>query len=259
MTVAPDAHGCCAIHNPGEAWTITNNTFEPLQGVGYSEVSMNAILQDLDYFSWALQINGNWIGDGDGVGPWITIKSLGASISANLISGGVPCLVIGGSDGVAIMGNRMSAIVFVPDDAALGTAGVFVAGNTIADPDPYRGLAYVGGLCRMANEDSAGNSMLTMPLAIGDFGCVYNRLVLIGGTWDPGTVTAGGYAVSDLVLCTSALVGQALSVGVSPAPPDGVLVTAIVADSSFAKVTVWNMSGTDWTPGTLTMKFHAVS
>ncbi len=251
---------CACIHNPGEAWTITNNTFEPLQGAGYTEISAHAIHQDLNYFAWALNISGNWIGDGDNAGPWIRVKPLGGLIAGNLISGGNTAVMIGGADGVAITGNRISgAIQFVQDDALGNSAGVFVGGNSIQAAVPYIDAGnYCGRFIALGNEDSSDNT-IGLPLVIGDYGCSLSRVILNGNTWDPGTVAAGGYAVSDEMLSVSAIVGMALAVGVSPAPPDGVLVTAIVSTNSFAKVTVWNMSGSDWTPGTLTMKFFGAS
>ncbi len=260
--VPGDPMGCGGIHNPGEAWTIINNTFEPLQGAGYTEVSCNAIFQDLTYPCWTPFIAGNWIGDGDNSGPWITLKTLGGLIAGNLISGGsgFDAIRLGGCDGLHITGNRITGnIRFQLDDDGHYNAGVLITSNSMQSSDPYKDLIYAGSPTWLGNSDDKGN-VIGNSITLTAYECTYTRLVMRSGlTWDPGTVTAGGYAISDAIGVTSAQLGQALSVGFSPAPPDGVLVTAAMVADGQAKVTVWNMSGTDWTPGTLTMRFHGAS
>jgi hypothetical protein len=253
---APAPRTCASIRNPGEAWSIINCTFEPLQTSSGGFASQNAILQDLDYDSLGTTIIGNWMGDGDGYGPWVTLRGHGTNLSGNLVANGSTALRFGGCNGLSITGNRVGGnIDFVLDDSAHTSAGVFIAGNFGAS---YTGLNNVGGISFLANSDSHGQS-IQLPITIGDdsYSATYTRIILsTTKTWNPSTVNAGAFAESDDIIWTGSHLGAVLAFGVTPTPPAGVLVDAKMHTDGNVRASIYNMSGTNYTPGTLTFKFH---
>jgi hypothetical protein len=254
------ANGCSMIKNPGEAWTIgPGNTFEPLQPTSGGFVSQNAVYQEDDYFSFSPVIIGNWMGDGDGTGPWIVLgKTLGGSIHGNLISA-TKAMLLSGCNGLHVSGNRMGTVEFALAGGTDYNSGVLIAGNSITGAVPYVNTANVQGFSHLNNQDNDGVSSLSTPLRIGDpdYYALYSRVILSGTkTWDPGTVTAGGYAQSDGINWTGSHLGAAFAFGVTPTPPAGVLVDAKMYDAGVVRVQIFNFSGSDYTPGTLTFKFH---
>jgi hypothetical protein len=250
-----------SIHNASEAWTILNCTFEPLTDGKGNELSKNAYTQELTYFARAFNFIGNWCGEGDLTGPWVTGKFLGANISGNIIagSGGIDtgALVIAGSLGVAITGNRFSgSIQFVKDDvggpgAGNPNAGIALFGNSVQSDIPYLGTTdfVSGAFTRFGNDDMIGEDQVNLPLRLSEAGTVYGHVILGMANWDAFSLTP--FATSDDPLSwfkefelsiTGALLGDAVSVGISPALPPGTVATVAMIVDGKARVTVQNLN-----------------
>lgn len=256
------------IHNPGEAWTISGNNFEPItDGFGTFQ-SCRAIYQDdLGYFSWALDIHGNWIGDG-GSSPtyaWIELKTLGLNIDGNLISGNAPddAIKLYNCNGVSITGNRISGKITF-DSSAGYTTGVLIAGNTIQSTPALDTSGIAGRYCFLANESTEAYDVLYLPLRYEPYGANFSQITHRSVTWDPGTVNNGTAVTSpdSTVQVQYLVIGMAISVGAKTAggagTPAGIMITASCTTNGYVRITILNMSGSNWTPGTLTFDVHGV-
>ena len=119
------------IYEPGQSWTVSECTFEPL-----ADGSAGAVGGAGTAYAWGYTHTGNWHGDvtADG-GGWISLRFVGGVISGNFFakpgtSTGTCIDLVGGSQGVTIQGNRFEGTGCTAIDytgaACIGTA---VTGN----------------------------------------------------------------------------------------------------------------------------------
>lgn len=245
-----------SIKNPGEAWYIENNDFEPLEYVSVNNALVSpqasAIVQDLTYWCRGLHISGNWIGDGGAVDsrPWIKVQGFGINIEGNLISRDDDpgnAIEIVGSSGVNISGNHIIGSI----DFSLSPGGqynydVHIAGNfhqTSKTPN-WGNVLGLAILSDAATGGDAYRAQIPVPFQIGnDARGEITELALQDVIWTPGSIAHGSYASQDIVISGIHSAFAAASVGTSPALPAGVFAFAQFSDVSTAKISVLNMSG----------------
>jgi hypothetical protein len=155
------------IYNPGEGWTVENNTFEP--GAAGQAAAVNTSGPG-DNFCRGFNYVGNWHGDVSATGGnWINgIRPLGGSIAGNYFgdtkTGGIAIQVADGTQGLSINGNRMdgagTGVNFVGD-----AIRVSIAGNDFQITTPITGHSGVtGGLKVLGGGEAVAASAATMDL-----------------------------------------------------------------------------------------------
>jgi hypothetical protein len=157
-----------ATFNPVQAWTIRNNTFEPLEhndpveGAIVGEV--RAVGIDAVAFCWDLKFEGNWIGD---ISPtnneYSVVKvfgGFGAEISGNLfylppmagLGGVITAIELSGCKGVTIQNNYVRGDQFISASVANSAAVAIIGNDAECTVNEYVSAgATIGGLTSFAN------------------------------------------------------------------------------------------------------------
>lgn len=245
--------GDASIKNPGEAWAIHANGFEPLdyRTIGPDIVSpqINAVLQDLDYWARAFSFTDNWVGDGGPIAgeSWITVQSFGVHIAGNLLSSDGLAIKCVACNGIQVTGNH----IFGTIDFQLGTGGQYNY-NLLLGANFVQGSLFVAGaldrvqgvsILSQANEPILHNQV-PLPLQVGDVPGTISEVSLIGTAgWTPGIIADGAIATQTFGLTGMHSQAAAVTAGASPALPIGVLLHADMSLSGVVRLTIQNVSG----------------
>ncbi len=255
-----------SIYQPGEAWYVSGNTFEPLEELKPSlgNRQLNAVLQTFDYDCRGFSFIGNWIGDGaGGYGSWINLKGRGITISGNMISGdGADSVIkIAGSQGVDISGNVISGTIeFKKDIAGNFNFAVALSANDYQTTNDIRGLDTIAQntFNSFASDNGAHfPNVLSIPFSMGD-ACTIVEPVVRTVSWTPGMIANGAFAHTEVVLPGAHYQDHALARGVSPALPAGILLDVQMFDVGVVRITMYNVSGAPVTIPASTFKIFAV-
>lgn len=266
--------GIASIKNPGEAWCVKANTFEPLEfilvdiGNGPEPLSpaINAVLQDLDYWCRGFDFTGNWVGDGGPVdGAWITLKGFGINISGNLISRDDDpgdAIRIVASNGVMITGNYLvGSTDFLRDELGNFNYNIVIAGNFQQSAKIPTWANVLSRAVLATGDASLGQYIETLDLPIrfgADSPGQITEPVLGNLSWTPGMIANETIAHTEIVLTGMHSQAAALCAGATPFLPVGVLLHADLVDAGVCRLTLHNVSGSPVTIGSSTFKVWAV-
>jgi hypothetical protein len=169
------------IRNPGQAWLIQGNTFEQLSNGNVGAVDF----QNAVPFSCAgLDIIGNWFGDGNATGTWLSLFGDGIVVSGNYISTGATGISTPGASGLSgctITGNHFDTVTTAVNTAFAGCSNIFYFGNFFNVVSNV--ISNAGNITFGLYQDSTGN------------------VIIVGGTkaatsFQVGTPTGGAVANS---------------------------------------------------------------
>jgi hypothetical protein len=138
------ALGTAAIINAGQAWLIQGNTFENLQsGAAGAFISANAPGDSVSFI-------GNWFGDANDQGTWITWSGANLLVAGNYFSGGATGIAFSpGSPGISIISNQFGGLtaIDVKPSTGLTQGNVVILGNQYyQDTTPLNGTLPTGAI-----------------------------------------------------------------------------------------------------------------
>lgn len=216
----------CSIYNPCEGWLIQGNTLDRMADLR----SGAAIDQSLDYFAFGLNIIGNWIGEGEDGGTWITVKGLGTEIHGNLVSTNDPpfasayaAIKLAGSTAANVSGNHVvGPIEFISDKYGGMNSNISITGNSLASATPLVNLANAPNTLVISN--NGPQNSVPMPLTQTISYYVYET----GAQYQdsPAIIPAGAAVTRCTVTILQAFTGVGPSIEVGNTT-DGDLIQAI--------------------------------
>jgi len=169
-------------------------------------------------------------------------------------------LQIAESQGVSIAGNVFyGAIAFlgsIPGRVFAPSDGVIISGNTShgADGPFLLGTQNVNTLNVIGNQALGGEggndgNVITLPMKVkgthaeGTFWRMHAHIVRPADAYPftpaPNPIPAGGYAEGTVVFAGK--LGDPISVGISPALPDGCVISASMVTQDWARITIQNL------------------
>lgn len=116
-----------SIYNPGQAWTVADNTFEPLYSGAAGSVVCGAT--GSIQATQAIYIAGNSFQDATG-GNWLTLTSSGVAIIGNMFSTGAKHIRYESANPIVIMGNWFEGATTSAIDFSLVPTDSVIKGNT---------------------------------------------------------------------------------------------------------------------------------
>lgn len=121
--------GTMPIRNPGQGWLIQCNTFEQLSSGNVAAIDTQI---GVPFTQTAVSIIGNWFGDGNSTGTWISMCGSGMNIKDNYFSTGARAISIfnGGNAGVVITGNAFDTVTTAIDFNSVSCTDALVWGNS---------------------------------------------------------------------------------------------------------------------------------
>lgn len=167
-----------AIKNPDTAWRILDNTFE-----ASTTGTPAGIEHDLNFWSQALRIEGNYFGDlgADAAAPWITLRGSGIAIGANYLDcsnrqhGGLTnnySLLLDRCFGVKVDANDMfgSSVRDIKVQAPTGFTDGFVALANYSDAPLYiDGEANIRRGAKVGSSDASANFIVGQPTGVSQY------------------------------------------------------------------------------------------
>ncbi len=183
------------LRNPGEAWTVSRNTFEPLIGGVAGAVDHEAAVTAL-----GLTYAGNWHGDVTAGGTWLKFSGSGLSVAGNEFGGDAASHAIdldeNACSGVSIHGNSFLIHAVAVYTSHSGHSNVTVGPNAYSSVSLEASANILAASGGVRADGGVGVGTAPSHSQIGVTGSTTGQL-FVGEWWNSNT-TAGATVVANL-------------------------------------------------------------